>query len=246
MNTLKKAFYLLIAIVVLIFILRFFIFHNENPYTVLSVSKYNSMSHIKRAYKDLAKKYHPDKNKCETEEETIKIRNLFYNVQAAYKTIKAERKGAKEEARGSDNPSYDGSFYLFFSMVKSTVKAIFYLILTYGIYYGISILFKCMNFLFNFFFYMCIIYSISDLFFCSFFKSRIEEYLTTILLSLIISSILYYKKILAEEKAKKEKEERNKVAKENSFINKVFRALSPKNDKRSRSFGAKGEINLTM
>lgn len=62
-----------------------------NPYEILGIDKSASKSEIKRAYRRLAKKYHPDKNK------SIHAEEMFKRIRWAYeKTIgKAPEEGKK-------------------------------------------------------------------------------------------------------------------------------------------------------
>ena len=76
----------------------------KNPYDVLGVSPNASDDEIKRAYRDLTRKYHPDANVnnplADLAEEKIK------EVQEAYDAIMKERSGGGGYAGGS---SYSGS-----------------------------------------------------------------------------------------------------------------------------------------
>ena len=60
---------------------------NKDPYTILGVSRSATDDEIKRAYRELASKYHPDRNGGSAEaEEKMK------EINAAYSQIVAERK----------------------------------------------------------------------------------------------------------------------------------------------------------
>ena len=54
-----------------------------NPYVVLGIPADSSESEIKSAFRDKAKKYHPDKNKNK------KASDVFKRCLAAYETLKA-------------------------------------------------------------------------------------------------------------------------------------------------------------
>jgi curved DNA-binding protein CbpA len=75
---------------ILIFISCFTYIHleSENPYRVLKVAPYYSMADIKKAYKELIKKSHPDKIKGDKQE----ARKNFERIQKAYEKIKKEKK----------------------------------------------------------------------------------------------------------------------------------------------------------
>lgn len=51
---------------------------SENPYEILGISKNASEEDIKKAYRDLAKKYHPDVNQDSNAEDIFKIINEAY------------------------------------------------------------------------------------------------------------------------------------------------------------------------
>ncbi len=51
-----------------------------NPYHVLGVSRSASITEIKHAYKNLARKYHPDKNKDKEAEDRFIELNRAYEV----------------------------------------------------------------------------------------------------------------------------------------------------------------------
>lgn len=60
---------------------------NKDPYTILGVSRSATDDEVKRAYREMARKYHPDRNGGSAEaEEKMK------EINAAYAQIVAERK----------------------------------------------------------------------------------------------------------------------------------------------------------
>ena len=62
----------------------------EDPYEVLQVSRGSSDEEIKKAYRKLALKHHPDKQP--TEEERIKAHDVFAKLSAAYEMLSDETK----------------------------------------------------------------------------------------------------------------------------------------------------------
>lgn len=72
----------------------------SDPYKVLGVSRDASMDEIKKAYRNLSRKYHPDANINNPNKE--KAEEMFKLVQQAYEQIVDERE------RGSSSGSYGG------------------------------------------------------------------------------------------------------------------------------------------
>jgi molecular chaperone DnaJ len=62
---------------------------SENYYELLNVEKNAKADEIKKAYRKLAKKYHPDKNQGDKESE-----NMFKAINEAYEVLKDEKKRA--------------------------------------------------------------------------------------------------------------------------------------------------------
>jgi len=65
----------------------------ENYYKILKVKKNASISEIRKAYLELAKKYHPDINKSDTAEEKFK------EIVEAYKILSNKLERSKYEKR---------------------------------------------------------------------------------------------------------------------------------------------------
>lgn len=80
-----------------------------NPYSVLGVERGASDEEIKKAYRNLSRKYHPDANinnpnKAQAEEK-------FKEIQAAYNQIMDERQNGSYSNSYSDNYSYGYNSY---------------------------------------------------------------------------------------------------------------------------------------
>lgn len=69
---------------------------SKNPYDVLGVPKTASADEIKKAYRKLAMKFHPDKNKGDKASEA-----KFKEVSAAYEILSDEKKRKNYDAFGS-------------------------------------------------------------------------------------------------------------------------------------------------
>ena len=69
---------------------------NKNPYDVLGVSPNASDDEIKKAYRDLTRKYHPDANVDNPLADLAEEK--FKEVQEAYDTIMRERSSGSSEA----------------------------------------------------------------------------------------------------------------------------------------------------
>lgn len=62
-----------------------------DPYTVLEIERSATNTEIKKSYRKLAVKYHPDKTHDLGEEYRQQAKNRFIAIQAAYEQIKTER-----------------------------------------------------------------------------------------------------------------------------------------------------------
>ena len=63
----------------------------DNAYKILEISSTATDAEVKKAYRNMAKKYHPDK--IQTEDAALKkgAQEKFQQVQAAYEMIQKER-----------------------------------------------------------------------------------------------------------------------------------------------------------
>src|SRR5689334_2879242 len=72
---------------------------SRDYYEVLGVSKTASGEELKRAYRNLAKKYHPDINKAPD------AADKFKEIQVAYDTLSDENKRRQYDRFGADGPN---------------------------------------------------------------------------------------------------------------------------------------------
>ncbi len=72
-------------------IMAMFVKSADNSYKILEIEKSATDQEVKKAYRDMAKKYHPDR--VNTQDEAIKkgAEEKFKEVQRAYETIQKER-----------------------------------------------------------------------------------------------------------------------------------------------------------
>ena len=73
--------------------LRLHRFYNaiDNAYKILEIDKSASDSDVKKAYRKMAKKYHPDKLQGLGKEHLKGAQEKFQQIQAAYEKIQKER-----------------------------------------------------------------------------------------------------------------------------------------------------------
>jgi len=76
----------------------------KDPYKQLGVSKNATQQEIKKAYYQLAKKYHPDQNK------DPKAREKFQEIQAAYEILSDANKRAQFDQFGANAFDPNGGF----------------------------------------------------------------------------------------------------------------------------------------
>ncbi|MDX2198695.1 MAG: DnaJ C-terminal domain-containing protein [Phycisphaerae bacterium] len=74
----------------------------KDPYSILGVPRTATADEIKRAYRELAKKYHPDRNRNDSTAE-----ERFKEVQAAYEVLGDAERRAQYDRFGEGGPSPD-------------------------------------------------------------------------------------------------------------------------------------------
>ena len=84
-------------------------FDSKDFYDILGLPKDASEDDIRKAYKKLALKYHPDKQSSKTEEEKKEAENKFKMVAEAYETLSDKKKRELYDLYGRDGPSMGSS-----------------------------------------------------------------------------------------------------------------------------------------
>ena len=80
-----------------------------DPYKVLGVTPQTSDDDVKRAYRELARKYHPDNYVNNPLADLAEAR--MKEINEAYDTIMSERSGKTGAGAGSTGQSYNGQTY---------------------------------------------------------------------------------------------------------------------------------------
>lgn len=78
----------------------------SGPWAILGVSRHADLPTVKKAYRKLALKFHPDKNRHLGPDEMRKVENTFREVQAAYEKI-----AGKEEFDATNNEMFTAEFF---------------------------------------------------------------------------------------------------------------------------------------
>lgn len=94
----------------------------KNLYDILGVSKDATQDEIKKAYRKLSLKYHPDKHTGDTPEEQKKNEELFKDVAHAYDVLSNPEKRAQYDNPYSSNAGYEDFFYNPFARHKPQVE----------------------------------------------------------------------------------------------------------------------------
>ncbi len=82
---------------------------NKDPYDVLGISRYATDDEVKKAYRELAKQYHPDRYVDNPLSDLAQEK--FQEVQSAYEQIMKERQSGSYGRTGYSNSGYSNSGY---------------------------------------------------------------------------------------------------------------------------------------
>jgi len=153
----------------------------KNPYRVLGVAPYNSMTYIKKVYKDLVLLTHPDK--CKEDCENAKKR--FYDVQEAYKEIK----NVKEKGNGGEYSNGLGSI-LYKIFFDSSEYNFLLIVLFYALYW----IYKFLENIFDYLFYSIIFYFVIEHLFTNIIDDFEDQLKASMVLSIALVLFISYKK----------------------------------------------------
>ena len=154
-----------------------------NPYRVFNLPPWSSMKTIKKRYKELIKKYHPDKSHSNTQEQ-------FQLVQSSFEKIKEARKDHGDDEELS-----------FSSVVKELIKSIVSVELIFCVIYMITSLIYKLQLLFVVpMAFQIISFVLVDNFFPHYFKDQNQEILVAFIGGIIL--LFVYKTVTWTKKKK--------------------------------------------
>ena len=81
---------------------------NQDPYDILGVSPYATDDEVKRAYRELAKKYHPDRHVDNPL--AVLAQDKFRQIQEAYDTVMYERQAGIPHQYSQNNAGQQGYY----------------------------------------------------------------------------------------------------------------------------------------
>ena len=81
---------------------------NKDPYDILGVSPYATDEEVKRSYRELAKKYHPDRHVDNPLAELAQ--DKFREIQEAYDTVMSERQAGIPHQSYQNNNAQQGYY----------------------------------------------------------------------------------------------------------------------------------------
>lgn len=146
-----------------------------NPYRVLGIAPWSSMKEIKVRYRNLVKKYHPDKAQG-THEQFIRIHN-------AYEEIKQKRN--EKEDSDEKRPISSLLLHTIKDIVSSQIVFVILFVISYLLYKFQSWIIKPMT-------YMVLSFSFFRIVLPHIFSNTIEQYMV----SFIVGCFLWFQKVL--------------------------------------------------
>ncbi len=153
---------------------------SSNPYYDLGISPWSTFSEIKAKYKELIKKYHPDKSLTNTQER-------FMKIQKAFDKIKNKRKIKNED------DFEESRLNNIFTMIIDGLFKLFILIVVLWCFKFFSELFTSFM---KFMWFKCVMYYFSHWIVETFFSHMIKEQTHSIVYSVILTLLFSYLKNL--------------------------------------------------
>ena len=139
-----------------------------NPYRVFGLPPWTSMKKIKKKYKELVKKYHPDKSHTRKE---------FEMIQQSYELIKKRR---NENEENEDDLGFS-------TVISETIRSVLNLELIFlGIYMLAYISYSFQMLIFVPLFYMIFSFTFIDNMFPHWFKTETRLYLTCFICGILL------------------------------------------------------------
>jgi curved DNA-binding protein CbpA len=179
----------------------------ENPYRELSIAPWSSMKEVKQKYKELVKKYHPDKSQKKSHKEK------FIDIQKAYEKIKSLRSVDEDEDDEVNERFWD-------AVKDSSAYVIVLFIVLFMNHIAITICNKIYSVIWKPIFYVCATAIIVSKMFPHYFKSLEKQIIFSMVFGLFLN---WFKRILASLRkflTSKTKDEEVNKKKKNEEVNK--------------------------
>jgi len=151
---------------------------SSNPYYDLGISPWSTFEQIKAKYKELIKKFHPDKSGKDTQDR-------FMKIQRAYEKIKSKRKIKNEddfEESRLDN------------IITMAIEGLFKIIVLVVVLWCFKFFSELFSSFLRFIWFKCVMYYVSHWIIETFFSHMIKEQTHLLFYSVILMLLLSYLK----------------------------------------------------
>lgn len=153
---------------------------SSNPYYDLGISPWSTFDEIKAKYKDLIKKYHPDKSGKSTQDR-------FMKIQRAFEKIKSKRKIKNEDDFEESRLN---------NIMTMVIDGLFKIIVWILVLWCCKFFSELFSRFLRFIWFKCVMYYVSHLIVETFFSHLIKEQTHSLVYSAILSFLLNYLKNL--------------------------------------------------